>query len=350
MAISFRALLVLVLVIYVDSVIVSERASAHAEGYVNSRLRETEARRGRNESEVKLSEISASKLDKFVPDKPSVTMVLLDQRYLDFFPCWIDLFLRHSSNWNLHVVALDANATKGIMAWAEEHPDVPLQVSTAFPNEVTEPTSARLLAEWSSFESSSWPSEHYQEEIWNSLLQRMEEGYKEVLHADLDVWFRSDPWKWFDSDGTRGLDIVASIDGLMHCYPEDVCKTWHSHFGVINIGFTLFRNTPAIRKVLAHLHSLWEEGRVPSDQHDKSDQFMLNRHLASLGCTWEGKRIPRHIEALKYGHCGDVALGLMTEELVGRTLGSLALHSRTPRVIKENGIELRCDAPKHLWF
>lgn len=344
MAIPFRALLLLAIHAY--SVIVSERTSANAEGFANrNSLRETDALRGRNESEIKLSKVSAPTFESLVTDKPSVTMVLLDQEYLDFFPCWVDLFVRHSSNPNLHVVALDATATKGVSAWAEEHPHIPLRVSTVFSDQGKEPTSVRMLAETSWNESSIWPSNQYQEEIWKSLLQRMEEGYKEVLHADLDVWFRSDPWKWFDSDGTRGLDIVASMDG---CYPEDVCETWNNHLGVINVGFTLFRNTPGVRKILAHLHSVWEMGEAPSEPHNMSDQFMLNRHLASLGCTWEDTVMPPHVEAMSYGNCGDVAFGLMSKDLIWKTGGSLALHSRNPGLLKKNGIELRCDTPKHM--
>lgn len=297
----------------------------------------------------------------------SVTMVLLDRWYLGLFNCWATRFFKFSSKRELHLVALDSKAANHTRAWQAAHPDLPVKLFVAprpvkgkkrpgpmlkaaeyikrlkqkGPNtlrwkrsnrtwqKAPKPRYLRQLT--GQRHATVWPSDLYQREIWRSLRQRLGSGYKDVLHVDLDAWYMADPWPVLDSKRYSPFDLVASIDDKQHCYPADVCKTWHNNFGVINIGFTLFRNTPATRAVVDHLDGVWARGEAPREPHNFSDQFMLNRHIASLGCHW-GPKSPDFAQ----GYCGDVAMALLSTDYVNRKYpGTLIAHGKNGPLLKE---------------
>lgn len=252
-------------------------------------------------------------------DKGPVTLVLFNGNadYNQLFDCWVKRFQSYSSSKALHVVTLDKEALTHANSYSETEHEVVVDESMLALKQSVSFVGDRL----DSASHASWPSNAYQRVIWKSIEDRLKSGYSEVLHSDIDAFYMQDPWKMLHDANITDADLVASSSG---CFPEDVCKTWKKTI-VANPGFMMFRNTPEMLKVLAHLNEVWDKGEVPEDPHEFSDQFMLNRYLAGLGCTWSENKPGGFLR----GVCGGLKMAFLPQEMVSQGhIASYISHGR----------------------
>lgn len=204
-----------------------------------------------------------------------VAVVMFDHNYMKLFDCFLRYWARQVVDWEhtnkLDVVVYDKvayNHAQGVIR------TYPAGIVRNLQLHEVHPRGQRRMQRRAAFGGrSAWSSYAYMTYFWQAILEHLEMG-EDVLHIDLDAIVVGDAWAPLESSDPAA-DVVAK---------------W-CDYGLLGQEYILYRSTPAMKEVVRHFASAWEEwlsGAMITKPPFPAEQKALGEYVSENGgCSQE---------------------------------------------------------------
>jgi len=269
----------------------------------------------------------------------------IDRNFIDVFDCWTKLFLASGSKMGLRVTTLDNDAREHVNSWEKDHSrSLQGRGPASFSHKalaldlIQMPATNEVHANKYGLNFSMSPP-RYVVEFWRGLDAGLNASSGGVLHSDMDEIFMRNPDQLLSMvlREHSDVDLVAQVAQYK---PTETAKDWGF---AINVGFTLFRKTDPVVKMVRELRARAEFYddlvRNMSSRDDESarkelmdfyEQTVLNVYLQDRGCEWIAN--DKHAMVAHFGQCGDITVAIIGDPYVNNLMGA-AYMSKAERVV-----------------